>query len=169
MLYIKRNSTVLSATNCLYLKNNKQTLFMHVYFFAEYAPNPQMLEDLGGSITQQFDDPISDIHRKSHEIVFTENRISCGQRIKIRHTIPADSIVVLNGSLLLQDAWLKAGVHTLLIPQMKQEVGKWGSILFKYCGLLQVRRIEVSTSEWTGTTSATCAEKIEKRIALAIK
>lgn len=142
---------------------------MNVYFFSDYAPNTQMLEELGGSITEQFEDTLSNIHRENHEIVFTEDRIIYRQRIKICHTIPADSIVVLDGSILLQDAWLKAGVNTLLIPQIKQAVGKWGGILFKYCGLLQVHRIEVSTSEWTSTTSAVCAEKIEERMALAVK
>ena len=122
---------------------------MNIYFFSEYPPDPDMVKDLGDPITTQFKDTISDIQRISNQIVFTENRIIVGQQIKICHTIPAESIVVVDGPILLQDAWLKAGVATLLIPQMKHEAGKWGSILFKYCGLLQIHRIEVGISEWT--------------------
>lgn len=122
---------------------------MNIYFFSESTPDSNMIKDLGVPITTQFKDTISDIQRRSNEIVFIENRIIGGQQIKICHTIPAESIVVVDGPILLQDAWLKAGVATLLIPQMKQETGKWGSILFKYCGLLQIHRIEVSISQWT--------------------
>ena len=126
---------------------------MNIYFFSEYTPAPDMIKELGAPITAQFKDTISDIQRRSNQIVFTENRIIGGQQILVCHTIPAESIVVVDGPILLQDAWLKAGVATLLIPQMKQEAGKWGSILFKYCGLLQVHRIEVSISEWTSKVS----------------
>lgn len=137
---------------------------MNIYFFSEYTPDLNMIKDLGAPITAQFQDTISDIHRRSNQIVFTENRIICGQRINICHTIPAESIVVVDGPILLQDAWLKAGIATLLISQMKQEAGKWGSILFKYCGLLQIHGIEVSISEWTSKVPTR-----EEKVALTTK
>lgn len=141
---------------------------MNIYFFSERTADPKMLQDLGGSITVHFKDSIKDIQRRNNEIVFTETRIVCGQQIKICHMIPADSIVVVDGPILLQDAWLKAGVATLLIPEMKQETGRWGSIVFKYCGLLQLHRIEVGISQWT-STNPTFDEKGEEQVASIAK
>lgn len=65
------------------------------------------------------------------------------------HTISAESIVVVEGPILLQDAWLKAGVAKLLIPGIEQKAGNWGSVSFKYCGLTQVHQISVITSKWS--------------------
>lgn len=76
-----------------------------------------------------------------------------GQELKCCNIIPAESIVVVEGPILLQDAWLKAGVAELLVPEIKQELGKWGSVTYKYCGLVKVHQISVTTSVWHGCTS----------------
>lgn len=121
---------------------------MNIYFFAHHTPDPQMLKDLGGTITDRFKGTISDIHRRDNQITFTETLFLGGQELQCCHTIPAESVVVVEGSLLLQEPWLKAGIATLLIPQTIQEVGGWGQVMTKYCGLLQVHKIEVVTSPW---------------------
>ncbi len=128
---------------------------MNIYYFSELPPDPKMVACLGGAITTQFKGSISDIHRRGNQITFTEAMVIGGQTLNVCQLIPAESIVVVEEPLLLQDAWLKAGVATLLIPQMKQEAGNWGSILFKYCGLLQVHQIEVVTSVWSSGTPNT--------------
>lgn len=123
---------------------------MHIYFCSENNPDYKMIKALGGAITNHFKGIISDIHRKGNQIAFTETLFIGGEEIKCCHMIPAESIVVVEEApLILQDAWLKVGIATLLIPQMKQEKGKWGSVLFKYCGLLQVHQISVVTSQWS--------------------
>lgn len=141
---------------------------MNVYFFSEHTTDPNMIKDLGTPITAQFKGTISDIHRRSNQIAFIEDQIIWGHKIEICHTIPAESIVVVDGTILLQDAWLKAGIATLLIPQMKHEKGKWGSILLKYCGLLQIHRIEVGISQWT-STDPTRGEKVKEQMTLITK
>lgn len=125
---------------------------MNIYYFSNHTADAQMLKDLGAPLTTQFRSPISEIHHKGNQIVFTETIFMGGQTIKSCHTIPAQSIVVLEGSILLQDAWLKAGITTLLIPQMHQEMDTHGKVLFKYDGLLQVQKIEVVTSPWMSKT-----------------
>ena len=124
---------------------------MNIYL-SEHIPDPKMLQKMGGAITAQFQGTTSDIHRRGDQITFTEALIIGRQTLNICQIIPAKSIVVVDAPLLLQDAWLKAGVATLLIPQMKQEEGNRGSVLFKYCGLLQVHRLELVTSMWSSST-----------------
>ncbi len=141
---------------------------MNIYFFSERIPDPNMVKDLGGAITAQFKGTLSDIHRRNNQIAFTEAVFLDMQTLNICHTIPAESIVVVEGSLLLQEPWLKAGITTLLIPQMVQKAGGWGEVLLKYCGLLQVHRIEVVTSAWTDGIS-TAGEKAQSQVTLAIK
>ncbi len=120
-----------------------------------------MVNDLSGAITAQFKGTISDIHRREHQIAFTETLFIGGQMINSCHTIPATSIVVVEGSLLLQDPWLKAGVAILLIPQMSQEMDSGEKLSLKYSQLLQVHRIEVVTSKWTSTDLAQ-GKKVEE-------
>lgn len=107
-----------------------------------------MIDDLDGAITTHFKGGVKDIHRQGDQIAFTETVFSGENTIKVCHLIPTESIVVINAPVLLQKAWLDAGVHTLLIPQIKQEIGKWRGIEYKYYGLLQVHKVEVVTSQW---------------------
>lgn len=122
---------------------------MDIYFFSYHGPDPEMIEELGSPITTQFRGTISDIHRRDNRVYFTETLLIGGQDIKCIHFISIESVVIVEGPLLLQEPWLKVGVSTLLIPQMSQEQGGWGRVSFKYCGLTQVHRIEVVTSPWT--------------------
>ncbi|MBW4632929.1 MAG: hypothetical protein KME30_13830 [Iphinoe sp. HA4291-MV1] len=125
---------------------------MDIYFFSPHAPDPEMIKQLGAPITTRFKGEISNIHRTGNLISFTETLYLGGQLLKPCHTIPAESIVVVEGSPLLQSAWLAAGVSTLLIPQMKPEVSVRDCVVLKYCGLLQVHKIEVITSPWSSGT-----------------
>lgn len=138
---------------------------MNIYYFSNHTADAQMLKELGTSITAQFRSPISDIHKKGNQIVFTETLFMGGQTIKSCHTISAESIVVVEGSILLQDSWLKAGVATLLVPQIHQEMDNREKVLFKYDGLLQVHRIEVVTSKWVRKNALT-GEKTEHQTTL---
>ncbi|KAB8318384.1 hypothetical protein SD81_016360 [Tolypothrix campylonemoides VB511288] len=125
---------------------------MDIYFFSPHAPDPKMIQDLGAPITIRFKGEITNIHRTGHLISFTKTLYMGGQMIKPCHTIPVESIVVVEGSSLLQSAWLAAGVETLLVPQIKQEVGGRNCVVLKYCGLLQIHKIEVITSVWSRDT-----------------
>ena len=120
---------------------------MNIYFFSHHVADPRMIKELGG-ITAQFKGTISNIQRKGNQITFTEALFLGGQEIKCCHMIPAESILVVEGPILLQNAWLKAGVSTLLVPEIKQESGRWGSTSYKCCELLQVHQISVVTSVW---------------------
>ncbi|MBW4662242.1 MAG: hypothetical protein KME15_26615 [Drouetiella hepatica Uher 2000/2452] len=119
-----------------------------IYFLSSREPDPQMIDDLDGTITAHFKGGVKDIHRQGAQIAFTETVFSGENTIKACHLIPTESIVVINAPILLQKAWLDAGVHTLLIPQIKQKIGKWRGIEYKYCGLLRVHKVEVVTSQW---------------------
>lgn len=121
---------------------------MNIYFFSYHIPDPEMIQDFGGSITAQFKGSISDIIARDNQISFTETLHIGGETCKVCHTIPAESIVVTEAPLALQEAWLKAGVATLLIPQVKREVKDWAHHTSKYDGLIQVHKIEVTTSPW---------------------
>jgi hypothetical protein len=121
---------------------------MDIYFFSPHAPDPKMIQDLGAPIKIRFKGEITNIHRTDHLICFKETLYIGGQMIKPHHTIPAESIVIVEGSPLLQEAWLAAGVSTLLVPQMKPEVNVRDCVILKYCGLLQLHKIEVITSPW---------------------
>ena len=120
-----------------------------VHFLSSHEPDPLMVRDLGGTITARIRGGVKDVHRQGDQIAFTETLLIGGDTIKVCHLIPVESIVVIDASILLQKAWLDAGVQALLVPQIKQEVGRWRGIKFKYYGLLQVHRIEVVTSQWT--------------------
>lgn len=121
---------------------------MNIYFFSYHAPDPKMIKDLGSPLTVQFKGEISNIHTQGNLISFTETLYLGGQRIKANHTIPTESIVIVEASPLLQEAWLTAGISTLLVPQMKREVNEKGCVVLKYCGLVQIHKIEVITSGW---------------------
>ncbi len=145
---------------------NLQNKAMNIYFFSNHTADTQMLKDLGAPLKAQFRSPISDIHRKGNQIAFTETIFMGGQTIKSCHTIPAESIVVVEGSILLQDAWLKAGVTTLLVPQIHQEMDAKGKVLFKYDGLLQVQKIEVLTSKWTSKNAFSGENKDQETLTI---
>ena len=118
---------------------------MDIYFFSSHDPDPEMLQDLNGSVTARFKGSIHDIHARENQISFTETLHIGGETCEVCHTIPAESIVVTEAPLAIQADWLAAGVATLLIPQRKQEMKPWGQRSSKYEGLTQVHRIEVST------------------------
>jgi hypothetical protein len=120
---------------------------MSIYFFSTHAPDPKMLKDLGAPITAHYQGEVSDIKAKGNKITFTETKIISRENIKACHIIPADSIVIVDGFPLLQQAWLAAGISTLLVPQMKSEVNPFSTVL-KYSGLMQIHKIEVISSPW---------------------
>jgi len=100
-----------------------------------------MIQDLGEQITTQFKGEITGIQRHGHLFIG-------GQRIRANHHICAKSIVIVEAPPIFQGEWLAARVAKLLIPQIQQETGGWCSIICKYCGLVQVHKIEVVTSPW---------------------
>ena len=130
---------------------------MNIYFFSTHTPEPQMIADLGGSLTAQFKGIITDIHALDDQISFTETLYIGGHTIKAGHTIPAKSIVIIDAPPLQQKNWLETGVPVLLVPKIKQEKGAWGKVVFIYCGLMQVHKIEVITSEWVNPKVADTA------------
>lgn len=121
---------------------------MNIYLLSSHQIDPQMLKDLGGSITTQFKGDFSDIHARGNQIALTETLFMGGCTIKVCHLIPAKSIVIVQGSPVLQKPWLDAGVSVLLIMEMEQESGRWGSVTSRYVGLTQIHKIEVVTSPW---------------------
>ncbi|MDZ8107166.1 MAG: hypothetical protein RM338_16325 [Nostoc sp. DedQUE12a] len=125
---------------------------MNIYLFSYHLPNSKMIEDLGATITNQFKGEISDIHSKGNLIFFTETLFLGGERIRANHTIPIESIVIVEAPPILQGDWLLAGVSTLLVPQMKPEIAAWGTVILNYCGLIQIHKIEVITSIWSNNT-----------------
>lgn len=127
---------------------------MNIYYFSASAPEPEMIKDLGAPVTSRFKGDITDIHRQKNGISFTETLFIGGQRIKSCYTIPSDSIIVVEAPPLLQGDWLTAGVATLLVPIRKQEAGDWGRTVYKYCGLQQVKSIEVITSPWSNANNS---------------
>lgn len=128
---------------------------MNIYYFAAHAPEPEMIKDLGAPITSRFKGDVSDIHRANNNcITFTETLYIGGQRIKSCYTIPANSIIVVEAPPLLQGDWLTAGIKTLLVPIRKQETNDKGRTAYKYCGLQQVKSIEVITSPWSNDHSS---------------
>lgn len=141
----------------------ERSLSMDVYVFSYHPPDSKMVEDLGGKITTRFKGTISGIQRQGNRITFTETLFLGGQQLKCCHFIPAESIVVVEDPILQQNAWLQAGVGTLLVPQIHQQRNNWGSIVEKYCGLVQVHQISVSTSMWHGCDSSS-QEQIQQPV-----
>lgn len=125
---------------------------MDIYLFSYHAPDPEMIKELG-TLTAQIKGEISNIHSQYNLISFTETLFIGGQKIKVNHTIPADSIVIVDAPPILQEDWLAAGISTLLVPQTHEEPGPWGLLTFKYAGLLQVHKIEIVTSFWNNRTT----------------
>ncbi|MBD2507029.1 hypothetical protein H6G91_07070 [Nostoc muscorum FACHB-395] len=137
---------------------------MNIYFFSYHAPDQKMTEDLGATITTQFKGEISDIYAKGNQIFFIETLLMGGQRIRASHTIPTESIVIVEAPPILQGDWLAAGVSTLLVTRMKPETTAWGAVVLNYCRLIQIHKIEVITSPWsrnsnTGTVSNQAARE----------
>lgn len=114
-----------------------------------------MVADLGGTITMQFRGTIDKVRRDGDDIQFTDSIVG-------ESTIPANSIVVAVAPLPLQEAWLKAGVGTLLIPQNNREIAPTGEVVFNYAGLLQVVEIKVVTRQWVGV-APTLEQKLKER------
>ncbi|WP_334942058.1 hypothetical protein [Nostoc sp.] len=112
-----------------------------------------MIKDLGANITTQLKGEISDIHSKGNQIFFIETLFMGGQKIRASHTIPTESIVIFEAPPILQGDWLSAGVSTVLVTQMKPETTAWGAVVLNYCRLIQIHKIEVITSPWSGNTN----------------
>jgi hypothetical protein len=122
---------------------------MNVYFFSRHDAQPQMITDLGGTITEQFKGTISSIVKDGDHIKFLE--IPLGETKAVSHSIPKDSIVVVVAPLPIQEQWLKTGIAVFLAPQNKREVID-GVTTFRYAGLLRVLKIEVVTEQWVGAS-----------------
>lgn len=123
---------------------------MNVYFFSRHDAQPQMITDLGGTITEQFKGTISSIVKDGDNIKFLE--IPLGETEAVAHSIPKDSIVVAVAPLPIQEQWLKAGIAVFLAPQNKRETTEDGQVLFNYAGLLRILSIEVVTEQWAGAS-----------------
>jgi hypothetical protein len=123
---------------------------MNVYFFSRHDAQPQMVADLGGTITQQFRGTISNLSKDGDNIKFLE--IPLGETEAVAHSIPKDSIVVAVAPLPIQEQWLKAGIAVFLAPQNKRETTEDGQVLFNYAGLLRILSIEVVTEQWAGAS-----------------
>ena len=121
---------------------------MKVYFFSRHDAQPQMIADLGGTITEQFKGTISNITKDGDHIKFLESPL--GETDAVAHSIPKDSIAVVVAPLPIQDLWLQSGVAVLLSPQNRRETTKDGQVLFNYAGLLRILSIEVVTEQWVG-------------------
>ena len=134
---------------------------MKAYFFSRHTADEKMVEHLGGKIAAQYTGTISGIKKEGNKISFTETLLDGGE--KITHTIESESIVVAVCPLPLQIEWLKAGV-TLLIPQTKREVEN-GNSVFKYCGLIHVKKVEIITEQWAGEPVSSEQKHLE-RVAL---
>lgn len=114
-----------------------------------------MVADLGGTIHQQFRGTIDKVRREGDNISFTDSIVG-------ESSILVDSIVVAVAPLPLQEAWLRAGVGTLLIPQNNREITPAGIVVFNYAGLLEVCEIKVVTRQWAGV-APTPEQKIKER------
>jgi len=111
-----------------------------------------MIKHLGTPITTQFKGEISDINYKGNLIFFIETLFLGGQRIRASHTIPTESIVIVEAPPILQGDWLAAGVSTLLVTNMKPETTAWRAVVLNYCGLIKIHQIKVITSPWSRNT-----------------
>ncbi|MHC5611692.1 MAG: hypothetical protein ACYTXA_11900 [Nostoc sp.] len=125
---------------------------MNIYFFSYHPADPKMIKHLGTPITTQFKGEISDIYSKGNLIFFIETLFLGGQRIRASHTIPTESIVIVEAPPILQGDWLAAGVSTLLVTHMKPETTPWGAVVLNYCGLIKIHQIKVITSPWSSHT-----------------
>ena len=139
---------------------------MSIYFFSRHKPDPKMIKDLGGSITQ-IKGTIKDIRRTGDTITFSEIILAENtdrvQEMR-QYTIPVDSVVVAVAPLTLQIEWLNAGVKTFLIPQPTREVVN-GNPIFSYTGLVWIKRIVVEKEQWS-VLPPTIEQKHTERSAL---
>jgi hypothetical protein len=133
---------------------------MNVYFFSRHEAQDQMINDLGGTITQQFKGTISNIVKDGDRIKFLE--MPLGETEAIAHSIPKDSIVVAVAPLPLQESWLKTGVSIFLAPQNKRGTTQDGQVIFSYAGLLRILKIEVVTEQWAGVTPTAEDKHLER-------
>ena len=139
---------------------------MGVYFFSRHKPDPKMIKDLGGAITQ-IKGTIKDIRRTGDTITFSEIILAENtdrvQEMR-QHTISANSVVVAVAPLYLQIEWLNAGIETFLIPQTTREVVN-GNPIFSYTGLVRIKRITIDKEQWSGLPP-TIEQKHTERSAL---
>ena len=139
---------------------------MSIYFFSRHKPDPKMIKDLGGAITQ-IKGTIKDIRRTGDTITFSEMVIDeNGDAVQevCHHTIPVDSTVVAVAPLMVQIDWLNAGIKTLLIPQTTREVVN-GNPIFSYTGLVRIKKITIDKEQWSGLPP-TIEQKHTERSAL---
>ena len=140
---------------------------MSIYFFSRHKPDPKMIKDLGGAITQ-IKGTIKDIRRTGDTITFSEIILAENtdrvQEMR-EYSIPVDSVVVAVAPLYLQIEWLNAGIKSLLIPQTTRELNEEGNIIFSYTGLVQIKRITIDKEQWSGLPP-TIEQKHTERSAL---
>ena len=132
---------------------------MNVYFFSRHEAQPQMIADLGGTITQQFKGTISNIVKDGDRIKFLE--MPLGETDAIAHSISKDAIAVMVAPIAVQESWLKAGISVLLAPQNRRETVD-GAVIFNYSGLLRVLKVEVITEQWMGVTPTVDEKHLER-------
>lgn len=140
-------------------------MFEQIYFFSRHNPDPKMFQDLGKhDLFCQIAGTISNVRQDDdgNLISFTE---ADSEGNIIKRYVPRDAIIIAVAPLPLQEAWLKAGAKTLLIPQNNRETTPEGKVVFNYAGLLQVHSIRVVTSQWSGAT-VRGEQKVKKRAAL---
>jgi hypothetical protein len=140
---------------------------MGIYFFSRHKPDPKMIKDLGGAITQ-VKGTIPGIRRFGDTIIFSEIILAENtdrvQEMR-EYSIPVDSVVVAVAPLYLQIEWLNAGIKSLLIPQTTRELNEEGNIIFSYTGLVQIKRITIDKEQWSGLPP-TIEQKHAERSAL---
>ena len=139
---------------------------MSIYFFSRHKPDPKMIKDLGGAITQ-VKGTIPGIRRFGDTIIFSEIILAENtdrvQEMR-QHTISANSVVVAVAPLYLQIDWLNAGIKTFLIPQTTREVVN-GNPIFSYTGLVRIKKITIDKEQWSGLPP-TIEQKHAERSAL---
>lgn len=109
---------------------------MNIYFFGMGNPDPQMIEDLGDNITQQFKGSIFYIKNTGDTVTFTERTVLEGRESLQVFSVPKNSVVVIQDKIISME-WLKAGIKTLLVSQIDMEI-KNRNPVYVYTGLVQV-------------------------------
>lgn len=128
-------------------KNIEVYMQKSLYFFSRHEASPLMIQHLGREIDLQFKGTILNLRGNETTIEFDE--AIDGELTP--YEIPRDSIVVAVAPLDLQIAWLAAGVHKLLVPKTRREVGSDGEVVFIYTSLKWVKSIVIESEEFVAS------------------
>lgn len=126
-------------------KNIEVYMQKPLYFFSRHEASPLMIQHLGREIDLQFKGTILNLRGNETAIEFDE----AVEGEITPYQIPRDSIVVAVVPLDLQVAWLAAGVHKLLIPKTRREIGSDGEAVFIYTSLKWVKLIVIESEEFS--------------------